>query len=232
MTIAPRGSSSSSKSKRQHRETSLPLLPEEVVGEILAFYDSHQHWLRFRLVMCELDLNAFELRAGQFSDHDGMLYPSLIMQIVRFDDRRACPIQLATAVAARADRVRAGCKHGVAYTMLGHQGVVVELQRLAPTPCDAIPFPVNDYLPRPLRGRSLMQLAQVWRGTYKADLYWEMYDEHDYGEFTWPSLRTRSALHNGPLLSPETVNEELMRFMGAATTGIICKWVFSPKQAT
>ena len=133
MTIAPRGSSSNNSSKRQHRDSSLPLLPAEVVGEILALYDSHQHWLRFRLAMCEVELNAFELRAGQFSDHDGMLYPSLIMQIVRFDDRRACPIQLATAVVARAERVRAVCQHGPAYTMLGHQGVVVELQRLAPT---------------------------------------------------------------------------------------------------
>ncbi|KAG5190017.1 hypothetical protein JKP88DRAFT_252488 [Tribonema minus] len=32
--------------------------------------------------MCELELNAVELRAGQFSDHDGVVYPSLIMPLV------------------------------------------------------------------------------------------------------------------------------------------------------
>ncbi|KAG5185658.1 hypothetical protein JKP88DRAFT_244296 [Tribonema minus] len=119
MTIAPRGSSSgSSERKREHRDTSLPLLPEEVVvGEILALYDSHQHWLRFRLAMCELELSAFELRAGQFSDHDGVVYPSLIMEVMRFDHRRAPAIQLAEAAAARAERVRAGCEHGNAYNL-------------------------------------------------------------------------------------------------------------------
>ncbi|KAG5192572.1 hypothetical protein JKP88DRAFT_250725 [Tribonema minus] len=183
MTIAPRSSSSSggsSKSKRQHRTTSLPLLPEEVVGEILALYDCHQHWLRFRSAMCELEMNAFEMRAGQFSDHDGVVYPSLIREVMRFDDRRASAIRLAGEAAKRAEHVRAGCEHGNAYTLVGHQGVVLDLQRLAPTLCDAIPFPVNDYLPRPLWGRPLTQLAQVWRGTCEADLYWEMYDEHDY----------------------------------------------------
>ena len=64
MTIAPINNRSS-KSRRQHERTIPPLLPTEVVSEILAVYDSHQRWLRFRLVMCELELNAFELRAGK-----------------------------------------------------------------------------------------------------------------------------------------------------------------------